>query len=211
VLCSSARAGAHRHVVEKRSATARDVGEEELDGAGRKRFRRHSSSTSRRPFVQRRPNAVAPPTSRSSPASMATANERELGGRGCLRGSWGWCGFNRVLGGAFYRPKQAVQKMADAGGLAMCIGDAGRGGLGSMLAGFGLGVGALWEALARSRRSASCRGQREREGGPGVFFLFPSMSHGPGRGRGGWGSTEGESTSMATGLGQMGTASATVV
>jgi hypothetical protein len=36
------------------------------------------------------------------------------------------------------------------------------------------------------------------------------MSHGPGRGRGGWGSTEGESTSMAIGLGRMGTASATV-
>jgi hypothetical protein len=58
---------------------ARDVGEAELDGAGRKRFLLHSSSTSRRPFAQRRPNAVAPPASSSSPASMSTANERELG------------------------------------------------------------------------------------------------------------------------------------
>jgi hypothetical protein len=58
---------------------ARGVGEAELDDAGRKRFLRHSSSTSRRPFAQRRPNAVAPPASRSSPASMATTNESELG------------------------------------------------------------------------------------------------------------------------------------
>jgi hypothetical protein len=53
--------------------------EEELDGAGRKRFLRHSSSTSRRPFAQRRPNAVAPPASKSSPAMLATSNESELG------------------------------------------------------------------------------------------------------------------------------------
>jgi hypothetical protein len=44
--------------------TARDVGEEELDGVGQKRF-------------QRWPNAVAPTTSRSSPAVLATTNERE--------------------------------------------------------------------------------------------------------------------------------------
>jgi hypothetical protein len=50
---------------------------EELDGAGRKRFRRLFSSTSRRPFFQRWPNAVAPTASRSSPVVLATTNERE--------------------------------------------------------------------------------------------------------------------------------------
>jgi hypothetical protein len=57
---------------------ARRVGEEELDGAGRKRLRRPFSSTSRRPLAQRRPNAMAPPASSSSPAELATANESEL-------------------------------------------------------------------------------------------------------------------------------------
>jgi hypothetical protein len=46
-------------------------------------------------------------------------------------------------------------------------------------------------ALASSRRSASCREQRDREGGSGRFSSMSSMSHGLGRGRGGWGSTEG--------------------
>jgi hypothetical protein len=56
---------------------ARDIGEGELDGAGRKRFRLFFSSTSHRPFLQRRPDAVVPPASRSSPALLATANESE--------------------------------------------------------------------------------------------------------------------------------------
>jgi hypothetical protein len=38
---------------------ARDAGEEELDGAGQKRVRRLFSSTSRRPFLQQRPDTVA--------------------------------------------------------------------------------------------------------------------------------------------------------
>jgi hypothetical protein len=63
----------------KTTATARREGEAELDGAGRKRFLRHSSSSSRRPLAQRRPNAVAPPASSSSPAELATSNGRELG------------------------------------------------------------------------------------------------------------------------------------
>jgi hypothetical protein len=29
------------------------------------------------------------------------------GGRGCLGGCWGWCGFDGVLGGGFYRPERA--------------------------------------------------------------------------------------------------------
>jgi hypothetical protein len=47
-------------VAEKRAATARDVGEGELDGARQKRVRRLVSSTSRHPFLQRRPDAGAP-------------------------------------------------------------------------------------------------------------------------------------------------------
>jgi hypothetical protein len=57
--------------------TAGDVGEAELDGVGWKRLRRPFSSTFRRPLAQRRPNAVAPPASSSSPAELATANESE--------------------------------------------------------------------------------------------------------------------------------------
>jgi hypothetical protein len=44
-----------------------------------KRLRRLFSSTSRRPFLQRRPDAVAPPVPRNSPGSTATATEREMG------------------------------------------------------------------------------------------------------------------------------------
>jgi hypothetical protein len=47
-------------VAEKRAATARDVGEGEIDGAGQNRVRWLDSSTSRRPFLQRWPDAVAP-------------------------------------------------------------------------------------------------------------------------------------------------------
>jgi hypothetical protein len=42
------------------AATARDVGEGELDGMGQNRVRRLGSSTYRRPFLQQRPDVVAP-------------------------------------------------------------------------------------------------------------------------------------------------------
>jgi hypothetical protein len=42
-----------------RAATASSVGEEGLDAAEQKRVQRLGSSTSRRPFLQRRPDAVA--------------------------------------------------------------------------------------------------------------------------------------------------------
>jgi hypothetical protein len=80
------------------------------------------------------------------------------------------------------------------GALATCKGNAGRGGLGSVLAGFGLGVGALWVGVCETtpidivQRAEGNRGG----GGPGVFFLFSSMSHGLGRGRGGWARQPGE-------------------
>jgi hypothetical protein len=44
-----------------------------------KRLRRPGLSTSRRLFLQRRPDAVVPPALRTSPASTATAIEREMG------------------------------------------------------------------------------------------------------------------------------------
>jgi hypothetical protein len=70
-------------------ATARRVVEAGLDGEGRKRLRRHSSSSSRRPFVQRRPNAAALPAPSSSPALQATLNESERGEEGLSGGLLG--------------------------------------------------------------------------------------------------------------------------
>jgi hypothetical protein len=43
-----------------RAVTASGVGEEELEDMDQKRVWQLGSSTSRRPFLQRRPNAVAP-------------------------------------------------------------------------------------------------------------------------------------------------------
>jgi hypothetical protein len=63
----------------KTTAMARRVEEAELDGDGRKRLRQHSSSSSRRPFVQRRPNAVVRLASSTSPAVQASSNESERG------------------------------------------------------------------------------------------------------------------------------------
>jgi hypothetical protein len=71
------REGAHQRAERKTTATARDVGEAELNGVGWKRLRRPFSSTSRRLLVQRRLNVAAPPASSSSPAELATANEKE--------------------------------------------------------------------------------------------------------------------------------------
>jgi hypothetical protein len=44
-----------------------------------KRSQQLGSSTSRRPFLQRQPDAVAPPAPRTSPASTSTSNQREKG------------------------------------------------------------------------------------------------------------------------------------
>jgi hypothetical protein len=65
--------------VKKTTATAACVEEAELNGNGRKRLRQHSSSSSRRPFVQRRPNAAARLASSTSPAVQASSNESERG------------------------------------------------------------------------------------------------------------------------------------
>jgi hypothetical protein len=70
---------AHLRAVKKTTATAACVEEAELDGNGRKRLRQHSSSSSRRPFVQRRPNAAARLASSTSPAMQAFSHESERG------------------------------------------------------------------------------------------------------------------------------------
>jgi hypothetical protein len=66
--------GAHLRAEKKTMATAASVGEAELDGDGRKRLRQHSSSSSRHPFVQRRPNEAARLASSTSPAVQASSN-----------------------------------------------------------------------------------------------------------------------------------------
>jgi hypothetical protein len=71
--------GAHQRAVEKTTATAASVEEAELDGDGRKRLRRGSSTNSRRLLAPRRSNAAAPSASSTSPAGMATTNESERG------------------------------------------------------------------------------------------------------------------------------------
>jgi hypothetical protein len=69
--------GAHLRAERKTTATATRVEEAGLDGEGRKRLRWYSSSNSRRPLAQRRPNAAAPSASSTSPASRAAVNESE--------------------------------------------------------------------------------------------------------------------------------------
>jgi hypothetical protein len=71
--------GAHLRAKRKTTVTVMRVEEAGLDGDGRKRLRQHSSSSSRRPFIQRRPNAAALPAPSGSPAFQATSNESERG------------------------------------------------------------------------------------------------------------------------------------
>jgi hypothetical protein len=115
---------------------------------------------------------------------------RESGGKkGCLGGSWGRCGFDGVLGGAFYRPERAVQKVAGASVWRRATGKAGCGGLGSVLAGCGHGVWALWACVGElTPVGIVLRGRGQGEGVRAVSSLS-SMSHAPGQDRGGWGST----------------------
>jgi hypothetical protein len=101
--------------------------------------------------------------------------------------------------------------VAGAGVWRRAKGKAGHGGLGSALAGCGLGIGVLWVCSGELTPVGSWQGGRgARRGGPAVSSLS-SMSPGPGRGRGGWGSTEGKSMGMATGLGRTNSASSTMV
>jgi hypothetical protein len=51
----------------------------------------------------------------------------------------------------------------------MCIGDAGRGALGSVLAGFGLGVGALWAGVGEITPVGIVQRAEGKRGGSGRF------------------------------------------
>jgi hypothetical protein len=110
--------------------------------------------------------------------------------RRCLGACWEWGEFNCLIGGGFYRPggrgrgrpvggrrRGAWQRARAKPGTAA---------LGACWRGLVAATGHCGSALARSRRSATCREQREKRGGLGAFFLFSSMSHSSGRGRGGW-------------------------
>jgi hypothetical protein len=102
---------------------------------------------------------------------------RENGGkRGCLGGSWGWCGFDGVLGGGFYRPERA-----GAGVSRRCSGRVsgdvrrakpGAAALGACWRGEVMASGHCGHALASSRRSASCREAEGKERGSGLFPPF---------------------------------------
>jgi hypothetical protein len=70
---------AHLRAEKKTMAMAACVEEAELDGDGRKRLRRGSSTNSRCLLAPRRSNAAAPSASSTSPAGMATSNESERG------------------------------------------------------------------------------------------------------------------------------------
>jgi hypothetical protein len=109
---------------------------------------------------------------------------------GCLGDSSEWGEFVRLIGGGFYRPEGRGQGRPVGGRRRVCWRRArARTGTAALLAcwrGSVLAAGLCGSVLARPRRSASCREQRDREGGPGVFVLLSSMSHGLGRGRGGW-------------------------
>jgi hypothetical protein len=100
--------------------------------------------------------------------------------------------------------------VAGAGGLATCIGDAGRGGLGGVLAGLGRGDGALWVHVGELMPVGNMQraeGERERVRAASSFSFHVSR---PGSGQRGLGLDQGDSTGMATGLGRMGTALVTV-
>jgi hypothetical protein len=78
------------------------------------------------------------------------------------------------------------------GGLATCNGNAGCGGLGSMLAGCGLGVGALWACSGELTPVGIVqRGRGKERGGPGCFLPVFHVSR-PGSGQGRLGLDRGE-------------------
>jgi hypothetical protein len=84
------------------------------------------------------------------------------------------------------------QKVAGAGGgggLATCNCNAGRGGLGSVLAGFGLGIGALWVGVGETTPVGIVQRAEGKRGGSGC--VLPLLLHvsWPGSGQGRLGST----------------------
>jgi hypothetical protein len=123
--------------------------------------------------------------------------------RGCLGGSWEWGEFVRLIGGGFYRPEGRGQGRPVGGRRRVCWRRArARPGTAALLACWRGSVSATeccGSALARSRRSAACREQRDREGGSGCVLPPLLQVSRLGSGQRGLGSTAGVSTSMATG------------
>jgi hypothetical protein len=86
------------------------------------------------------------------------------------------------------------------GGLATCIGDAGRGGLRGALAGLGRGDGALWVGGGETTPVGNVqRAEGEREGVRAASSFSFHVAR-PGSGQRGLGLDQGDSTGMATGL-----------
>jgi hypothetical protein len=83
----------------------------------------------------------------------------------------------------------------------MCTGKAGCGGLGGVLAGCCLGVGVLWACSGELTPVGVVQRAEGKKGGSGRVLPFLLHFSRPGSGQRGLGSTEGASTSMATGLG----------
>jgi hypothetical protein len=90
-----------------------------------------------------------------------------------------------------------------------CTGKAGRGGLGSVLAGFGLGVGALWAGVGEITPVGIVQRAEGKRGGPDGFLSVFHVSW-PGSGQGRLGLDQGGVHGMATGLGCTISASSTV-
>jgi hypothetical protein len=119
-----------------------------------------------------------------------------------------------VLGGAFYRPggrgRGCPVGGLRRGGLATCIVDAGRGGLGGVLEGFGRGVGALWVGGGKATTVGIVQREEGQREGVRAASSFSSHVAWPGSGQRGLGLDQGDSTGMATGCERTGTALVTV-
>jgi hypothetical protein len=108
-----------------------------------------------------------------------------------------------VLGGAFYRSEGRGRGCPVGGrrrgGLATCIGNAGRGGLGGMLAGLGHGNGALWVGGGETTTVGIVQREEGQRGGVWAASSFSFHVARPGSGQRGLGLDQGDSTGMATG------------
>jgi hypothetical protein len=96
------------------------------------------------------------------------------------------------------------------GGLAKCIVDAGRGGFGGVLEGFGRGDGVLWVGGGEATTVGVVQREEGQRRGVRAASSFSFHVARPGSGQRGLGSTAEDSTSMATGSRRTGTGLATV-
>jgi hypothetical protein len=114
--------------------------------------------------------------------------------RGCLGASWEWGEFVRLLGGGFYRPEGRGQGRPVGGRRRVCWRRArarpGTAALPTCWRGSVLAAGLCGSVPARPRRSASCREQRDREGGSGCVLPLLLQVSRLGSGQRGLGSTK---------------------